>query len=109
LSPVAAELDAELRRLHVTSVHAFMAESPTIMLVVYEFPHQDILLGAKDQILARQPSPGAFEVRVPPPFHAAAAWTGAWLLLAGFPAEKPPSPDMEKVRGAFLQAWFGEE
>jgi hypothetical protein len=77
------------------------------MLVVYDLEDAGALAAARDEILARRPSPGALEVEVAPPFHAAAAATGRWLLVAGFPAEKPPSAEMERARRRFLDAWSG--
>lgn len=91
------------------AARAFMAEGPTVMLVVHEFEDQAALLAARDAILARRPPAAALQVEAPPPFYPKDAYTGAWLLIAGFPSEKPPSPESEAVREAYLQAFWGQE
>jgi hypothetical protein len=96
---------AHWQRLGVKSAHAFLGEKPAVLLVVYEFADPQALLAAKDELLAIEPPPDALQVRTPPGFYRKASWTGAWLLIAGFPAEKPPSPQMEAARDAFLRAF----
>ncbi|APR82702.1 Hypothetical protein A7982_08051 [Minicystis rosea] len=96
---------ARWQRLGVKSAHAFRGEGPDVLLVVYEFADQQALLAAKAELLAVDPPPGALQVGQPPAFYRKASSTGAWLLIAGLPAEKPPSPQMEAARDARLHAW----
>ena len=96
---------ARWQRLGVKTAHAFLGESPDVLLVVYELADAQALLAAKDELLAIDPPADALQVRRPPAFHRKAAWSGAWLLIAGLPAEKPPSPEMEAARDAYLRGW----
>lgn len=92
-----------LAALGARSYQAFTATSPRVWLLVFEFADQRALEAALprlDEIL------GAGDV---PPYYRRPVYTGAWLLLTGFPGHKPVSPEMERARMAFVQAWAGEE
>jgi hypothetical protein len=106
VAPIALTPDAaRWQRLGVKSAHAFLGAKPAVILVVYEFADPQALLAGKDELLAIDPPPDALQIREPPGFYRKASWTGAWLLIAGLPAEKPPSPEMEAARDAYLRAW----
>jgi hypothetical protein len=85
----------------VTSYRAFQATSPPVWLLVFEFTDQARLFAAFEK--------PAFLVAGDPPYYTATAFTGRWLLVTGFPGEKPVSPEMEAARSTFLARWAGEE
>lgn len=93
--------EAALKARGVRSHHAFSATTPRVWLLVFEFERQADLLD-----LAADPGP---LLRGEPPYYVATAFTGQWLLVAGFPSEKPVSPQMEAARTNFLARWAGEE
>ena len=43
------------------------------------------------------------------PYYLRTSYTGAWLLVTGFPSDKPVSPEMEQARVKFISSWAGEE
>lgn len=92
---------AVLKDRGVRSYRSFSATTPRVWLLVFEFEKQGDLLD-----LAADPKP---LLRGEPPFYTATAFTGQWLLVAGFPSEKPVSPQMEAARTNFLARWAGEE
>jgi hypothetical protein len=96
--PLAADV---LKASKVRSYRAFTATTPRVWLLAFEFDKQSDLLD-----LAADPSP---LVGAAPPYYTATAFTGAWLLVTGFPGEKPVSPEMEAARTTFLARWAGEE
>jgi hypothetical protein len=102
IEPLDLPLDAAvLQDRGVRSYRAFSATTPRVWLLVFEFERQSDLLD-----LAADPKP---LLRGEPPFYTATAFTGPWLLVAGFPGEKPVSPQMEAARTNFLARWAGEE
>lgn len=102
VEPLDFTFDASvLKARGIRSARAFTATTPRVWLLVFEFAAQaDLLDVAQDPKLL---VPGE------PPHYTAAAFTGPWLLVTGFPGEKPVSPEMEAARAMFLQRWAGEE
>lgn len=93
--------EAVLKASKVRSYRALTATTPRVWLLVFEFDTQADLLD-----LAADPRP---LLPGEPPFYTATAFTGAWLLVTGFPGEKPVSPQMEAARNNFQARWAGEE
>jgi hypothetical protein len=93
---------AKLTELGVKQYTAYTATTPRVWLLVFEFEEQSTLLAAEAKI-------NALLVEDRAPYYRKSAHTGPWLLLTGFPSEKPVSPEMESARGEFLQRWWGEE
>lgn len=93
--------EAVLKARGVKSYHAFTATTPRVWLLAFEFERQADLLD-----LAADPRP---LLPGEPPYHTATAFTGAWLLVSGFPSDKPVSPEMEAARTTFLARFAGEE
>lgn len=93
--------EADLAARGVRSYRAFSSAAPRVWLLVFEFGDQAALLD-----LAADPRP---LLPGEPPFYTATAFTGPWLLVAGFPGDKPVSPEMEAARTTFLARWAGEE
>src|SRR5690606_23004637 len=105
-SPVLAldvELDAALLDQHgVVEVQTFRVEAPEVWLFVYGFVDQASALAATDVLLEWSSDQGR-------PWYPADVVNGAYLLIAGFPGEKPPSPEMEAARDAYIQSFAGQE
>ena len=93
--------DAVLKDRKVKRSHALTATTPRVWLLAFEFEKQADLLD-----LAADPRP---LLPGEPPYYTATAFTGAWLLVTGFPGEKPVSPEMEAARNTFQARWAGEE
>ncbi len=93
-----------LTALGVREYHAFTATAPQIWLLAFRFDHQNVALErVKDLGALVGPEDG-------PPYHRVVGGiTGGWLLVTGFPGDKPVSPEMEYARNAFLGAFAGEE
>ncbi len=80
---------------------AYRVEGPALWLLVYRFRHQRYALDAKDAILEALESG--------PPYSNRTSVTGAYLLVVGFPSDKPVSPEMERVQIEYVSAFAGEE
>lgn len=102
-APLAFALPEQRLRAHgVKSARAFATEAPRLWLVVLELAsHGDAtkLERSLDELFDRT---GA-------PYHKRSTATGPWLLVAGFPSDKPASPEMERAQTEFLSRWAGEE
>lgn len=94
-------LAPDLKARGVQSHLAFTATRPQVWLLVFEFADQGALFAALED--PRLLLPGE------PPYYPAASFTGRWLLVTGFPGEKPVSPEMEAARRVFLERWAGDE
>lgn len=94
-------VDADLKARGVQRHFAFTATSPRVWLLVFEFADQGALFAALQD--PRLLLPGE------PPYYTATAFTGPWLLVTGFPGEKPVSPEMEAARTIFLESWSGAQ
>ncbi|MFO0614518.1 MAG: hypothetical protein U0414_18175 [Polyangiaceae bacterium] len=93
---------SELDAWSVRSVHTASATAPRVWLFVLEFADQATLLRALPKI-------EAYFERTPPPYAVKSSYTGAHLLVTGFPSEKPVSPEMEYARADFISAFAGRE
>lgn len=103
LEPLAFERSrAELDAWGVRSVHAASATAPRVWLIVLEFANQASLLAALPKIERHLAD-------APPPHYVKTTYTGAHLLVTGFPGDKPVSPEMEFARTDLLSAFAGEE
>jgi hypothetical protein len=91
----------ELKARGVKSHRAFVATDPQVWLLVFEFADRDALLAA-----ALDPR---LVVPREPPYHTATAFTGDWLLVAGFPTDAPVSPKMKAAQTVFLESWYGQQ
>lgn len=87
----------------VRSYQAFTATTPRVWLLVFEFASEASLRAATPEIVALV---GADDS---PPFYRQTSQTGAWLLVTGFPGEKPVSPEMEAARARFASQWTSEQ
>lgn len=94
-------LEATWKAAGAQSYRAFTATTPAVWLLVFEFADQGALFAALED--PRRLVPGE------PPYYPATAFTGRWLLVTGFPSDKPVSPEMEAARTMFLSRWAGEE
>jgi hypothetical protein len=92
---------ATLVELGVKSHRSFTATQPQIWLLAFEFADQAALLAAEPKLLAK--------LGDGPPYARQTAYTGAWLLVTGFPSDKPVSPEMQFARDDFRGRWAGEE
>lgn len=97
---------AKLKARGVKTYRAFAASAPEVWLLVFEFETQSALL-AQAALLAQDGD--ALVPEDGPPHHRKTSYTGRWLLLTGFPSEKPASPEMEFARGDFIGSFAGEE
>jgi hypothetical protein len=93
--------EATLAELGVKSHRSFTATQPQIWLLAFEFVDQPALLAAEPKLLAK--------LGDGPPYARQTAYTGAWLLVTGFPSDKPVSPEMQFARDDFRGRWAGEE
>ncbi|MFZ6179690.1 hypothetical protein [Nannocystis pusilla] len=93
--------EADLKARGVQSHRVFTATSPRVWLFVFEFADQNAMFAALQDPRLLLPAE--------PPYYPASAFTGRWLLVTGFPSEKPVSPEMEAARTVFLERWAGEE
>ncbi|MDC0720017.1 hypothetical protein [Nannocystis bainbridge] len=93
--------EADLKARGVQSHRVLTATSPQVWLYVFEFADQNAMFAALQD--PRLLLPGE------PPYYPATAFTGRWLLVTGFPSEKPVSPEMEAARTMFLERWAGQE
>lgn len=104
VEPLEWPLDAtKLAALGVRSHRAYSATTPRVWLFAFEFDDQAALLAAQREIEALVGEPNGA------PYYRESSFTGAWLLVTGFPSEKPVSPQMHAARLAFISAWAGEE
>jgi hypothetical protein len=94
---------ARLKFMGVIKWRAFIAEHPALWLFVFEFATQRAALKALPE-LTRQIGPLGS-----PPYSGDSVVNGAYLLVAGFPSSKPPSPKMIEARDIFVGAFAGEE
>lgn len=94
-------VEADLKARGVQSHRLFTATTPQVWLLVFEFADQSAMFAALQD--PRLLLPGE------PPYYTASAFTGRWLLVTGFPSEKPVSPEMEAARTIFLERWAGQE
>ncbi|WAS98931.1 hypothetical protein [Nannocystis punicea] len=101
LTPPTPLDEATLKARGVQSHRTFTATTPQVWLFVFEFTEQNAMFAALQD--PRLLLPGE------PPYYTAAAFTGRWLLITGFPSEKPVSPEMEAARTMFLERWAGQE
>lgn len=103
LVPLQLELDEAVLKAHgVKQVHRYSATTPRVWLIALEldgFSKADAL-GRR----ARELFPAAG-----PPHYLKTVTTGGWLLVTGFPSDKPVSPEMEAARTVFVSQWAGEE
>jgi hypothetical protein len=103
LVPLSLEFDAAvLKARGVKQVLRYSATTPRVWLLVFELEDS-----ARAEALARHldellPGDAA-------PFYRKTTVTGGWLLVSGFPSEKPVSPEMESARTAFTSGWAGRE
>ncbi len=93
---------AALRARGVRSYRAFTATEPRIWLLVFERSGEVSQEEVERGIAELLPDDG-------PPYYRESTATGPWVLVTGFPGEKPVSPEMEAARVAFLASWAGEE
>lgn len=104
LEPLAHAIPQErLAAAGVRSYQAFTATAPRVWLLVFEFADQGALL---DRLADLDALVGPADA---PPYDRAPSYTGKWLLVTGFPADKPVSPEMAAAQVAFQSAWAGEE
>lgn len=95
----------ELAGLGAKSFKAFETDDGVrIWLLVFEFDDQAKLLAGKEKVASFF---GGSDSRAP--YYVETAYTGSWLLVAGFPGSKPVSPEMDKAKQDALQRWWGEE
>ena len=106
VEPIDVAMTAEeLGTLGAKSFKAFeTVDGVRVWLLVFEFEDQAKLLAAKEKVAGLF---GGIEQRAP--YYVETAYTGSWLLLAGFPGSKPVSPEMDKAKQDALQRWWGEE
>ncbi|HEY8375558.1 MAG TPA: hypothetical protein VIK91_03675 [Nannocystis sp.] len=93
--------EADWKKAGAVSYQAFTATTPRVWLLVFEFTDEGALLTAVEDPRRALNLPE-------PPYYTAAAFTGRWLLVTGFPSDKPVSPEMEAARTIFLHRWAGE-
>jgi len=101
MTPTEQDRDA-MNRAGVVKWLFFQSESPAMRHMVFE------IKDGKDRDRAQ----AMLEAWVNDNHHAyyvKASVTGPWLLLTGFPSEKPPSPEMEVMRDRFVSAFAGAE
>lgn len=98
----------KLQALGVRDYRAFTATAPRVWLLVFRFDDQAALL-ARRSALEALIGAGDADDNSTPPYYVKSAYTGAWLLVTGFPSHKPVSPEMEAARAAFLGKFAGEE
>lgn len=98
----------ELAALGVRESRSFTATAPRVWLLVFRFDDQPALLAAQPALEARIGA-GDADDNSTPPYYVKSTYTGAWLLVTGFPSHKPVSPEMEAARTAFLSRFAGEE
>lgn len=91
---------ADLQARGVKSYRAFAASAPQLWLLVFEFETQAAALAQDPETLVAEDGP---------PYHRKTSHTGNWLLLTGFPGDKPVSPAMEFARAEFIGSFAGEE
>ena len=101
LDPPASLSAADLKARGVQSHRALTATTPRVWLFVFEFADQGDLFAALEDPKLLLPEA--------PPYDLAAAFTGRWLLITGFPSDKPVSPEMEAARTMFLARFAGDE
>lgn len=94
-------VEADLKARGVQSHRVFSATTPQVWLFVFEFADQGAMFAVLQDPRLLLPTE--------PPYYTAAAFTGRWLLVTGFPSEKPVSPEMEAARTIFLERWAGQE
>jgi len=94
-------VEADLKARGVQSHRLFTATNPRVWLFVFEFADQGAMFAALQDPRLLVPAE--------PPYYTASAFTGRWLLVTGFPSEKPVSPEMEAARTMFLERWAGQE
>ena len=92
-----------LTALGVREYHAFTATAPQIWLLAFRFDHQNVALECVKDLGALVGPDDS------PPYYRVASITGRWLLVTGFPSDKPVSPEMKYARNTFLGAFAGEE
>lgn len=103
LVPLELKLDdAALKKRHVKQVHRFSATTPRVWLIALELPSWKEAGELEAHLDELFPANGA-------PYYRKTSTTGGWLLVTGFPSEKPVSPQMESARIDFLSSWAGEE
>lgn len=93
---------AALAALGVRSYRAFTATTPRVWLLVFEFTTEAELRAAIPEIVKIV---GADDAA---PHYRETSHTGTWLLVTGFPSEKPVSPEMEAARARFVAQWAGQ-
>lgn len=92
---------AALAQIGVKSSRSYTATRPRIWLLAFELETQAQLFEAEPKLLEL--------IGSGPPYHAQTSHTGAWLLIAGFPDDKPVSPQMQLALDDVRGAWAGEE
>lgn len=100
-------LDVELEGLYfddygIVAVRALRVEAPQLWLLVFE--HRD----ATAAYAARVPLATWCDARGKP-HYATGIVNGRYLLIAGFPGDKPVSPEMEAARTEYLSAFSATE
>jgi hypothetical protein len=87
----------------VREYRAYTATAPRVWLLLFRFDDQAALLAQLPNI------DGLLGEGDAPPYYRETSHTGAWLLVSGFPGDKPVSPEMEAARAAFTSRFAGEE
>jgi hypothetical protein len=102
-------LAADTLKAHgVREYRAYAATAPRVWLLVFRFDDQPALI-ARQKDLEAMLGAGDADDNSTPPYYVKSTYTGAWLLVTGFPSHKPVSPEMEAARTAFLSRFAGEE
>lgn len=104
LLPLDHGAGAEIRARHeVRAARDLRVEGPALWLHVFRFDgHAKAKAAEKaltEALVSMQP-----ELNYP-----RSTVTGAYLLVVGFPSEKPASPEMRAAQAAYLSAFAGEE
>ncbi|MBK8996211.1 MAG: hypothetical protein IPM35_10765 [Myxococcales bacterium] len=96
--------DAEIRARHeVRAARDLRVEGPALWLHVFRFD------GHAKAKAAEKALTEALVSMKPELNYPQSTVTGAYLLVVGFPSEKPASPEMRAAQTAYLSAFAGEE
>jgi hypothetical protein len=93
---------AALEANGVKTYRSFTATAPRVFLLVFETSDHaaaSALAGKIDALISNDRAP----------YYRKPVTTGSWLLVTGFPSDKPVSPEMEAARTVFVSRWAGEE
>jgi hypothetical protein len=104
LLPLDHGVALEVRERHeVEAARDLRVEGPALWLHVFRFA------GHARAKAAEKPLTEALGAKHPELNYPQSTVTGAYLLVVGFPSEKPASPEMRAAQTAYLSAFAGEE